>query len=72
MLLADLRDNGTLGATPETSCLFDDPSIEIVDETRFRFPDATSTVLVALVASDIEGLTLAIDPDSCAILVVGP
>lgn len=72
VLLADLRDNGTLGATPETSCLFGDPSIEIVDETRFRFPDVTSTVLVALVASDIEGLTLAIDPDSCAILVVGP
>ena len=72
VLLADLRDAGTLGATPETSCLFDDPSIEIVDETRFRFPDVTSTVLVALVASDIEGHTLAIDPDTCDILVVGP
>jgi hypothetical protein len=72
VLLADLRNAGTLGATPETSCFFDDAAIEIVDETRYRFPDATSTVLVALVAGDIEGHTLAIDPDTCDVVVVGP
>ncbi len=72
VLLADLRDADTLGATPETSCLFDDPSVEIVDTTRYRFPDVTKTVLVALVASDIEGHTLAIDPDSCDVVVIGP
>jgi hypothetical protein len=72
VLLGDLRDAGTLGATPETSCLFDDPAIEIVDETRYRFPDVTTTVLVALVDGDIEGHTLAIDPDTCDVLVVGP
>lgn len=72
MLLADLRDSGALGPTPETSCLFDDPAIEIVDSTRYRLADETVNVLVGLVAGDIEGHTLAIDPDTCEILVVGP
>jgi hypothetical protein len=72
VLLADLRDAGTLGATPETSCTFDDASIEIVDATRYRFADGTSNVLVALVAGSIEGHTLAIDPDTCVVRVVGP
>lgn len=72
VLLADLRDAGELGATPETRCIFDDPAIEIVDTARYQFGDATAPVIVALVDDGIEGHTLAIDPDTCDIVIVGP
>lgn len=69
MFLAGQEAAGQL-TTPETSCTFDAPTVAVLAEGRYAVDGVEQPVLIAV--DGATGQTLAVDPQTCAILVTGP